>query len=742
MKAIFLAVLLAGCGDPDSDELPRTVATVHWVRGDLQLGDEPLGDLGRASPGTDITTGAGGLARVQLDWGPALLVDGGSSVSVSNPDERHIALTGGRVFLDAQRGAATVATEDASVRTLGGSLSARLRGDTLEVYVVSGEAAYRLGEVSGTAAAGQRVLLGEGEARIEDAILWSDWTGGLARAGGRATRSRGVGVLEARVPGEPGRAHWPLVIRRLDVRLRVVGDLAITEVDQVFFNPASETVEGRYRLSVPRTAVLQRFAVDRNGQLVDGYLREKAQARQAYEQQVYRGSTDDPALLEWDAPGAYRARIYPIGAGETRRIVVRYAEWLNSTDRGTRRYRYPLGSASVVVQEFSFQADLGEARTHQLRVGMEAEVTPGQVRVRRSDFRPTADLWLELIESGAPLQRAWTAAHSPPLRDPNARAVPAEADENDYWYLPLRLTETLLGVEELPAGIDIVVVTDVSAGTDRSHLELGSTVVEALASHLGEDDRIAVVTSDLTIRSLEAGGPALGPTSDERLSELLYGLARAPGGGATDLGAALGAAAGLLDPSRRGAVVYVGDGAPTVGELGAEGLLDHFARLPNPARLYAVGVGDDANLELLSALTAGGGLALRVQERSAAAGAALDVLAHAGRPLAQRVTVDVGTGVDHVFPRRPVDVVLGEVLPVSGRIQGSIPSEVTVRGELLGEPFETTISVTTGDAASATDLRLRWASERLRELLLQRASREEIADLGTRYGLITPFVHG
>ena len=88
------------------------------------------------------------------------------------------------------------------------------------------------------------------------------------------------------------------------------------------------------------------------------------------------------------------------------------------------------------------------------------------------------------------------------------------------------------------------------------------------------------------------------------------------------------AAAELLDPTRNGAVIYVGDGAPTVGELGADGLLTRMARLPTPVRLYAVGVGANANLDLLETLTHGGGLALRVEERSAAADAALEILAH------------------------------------------------------------------------------------------------------------------
>lgn len=244
-----------------------------------------------------------------------------------------------------------------------------------------------------------------------------------------------------------------------------------------------------------------------------------------------------------------------------------------------------------------------------------------------------------------------------------------------------------------------MIVADISAATDRSQLELGRSVVESLVSHLGTDDRVAIVTSNLTIRPVAGEEAAqLGPASPERLESLLDGLARAPAGGATDLGAAIAAAAELLNPARNGAVVYVGDGAPTVGELGAEGLMRRMDRLPNPVRLYGVAVGAQANINLLAALTRGGGLALRVEDRSAAAEAALRVLAHAGRPLAQRVTVDVGAGIDNAFPRGPVDVVLGEVLSVVGRVRGTPPSTVTVTGTIAGQEFTEELRVQTINA--------------------------------------------
>ncbi len=633
-------------------------------------------------------------------------------------------------------------TPHGTLRAPDASFSIEPAGDALALYVIRGEVSWTAGEARGVASAGERLTLSGEGANAEPARLWVDWTGGLARPGpSDASAPEGVGMLEARVPDEVGLARWPLTIRRLDVRVRVEGDLAVTEVDQLFFNPASETVEGLYRVRVPEDAVLQRFAVDRQDRLVDGYVRERAQARQAYEQQVYRGSTEDPALLEWDAPGSYRARIYPIQPGETRRIVIRYAEWLRPPASGAPRlYRYPMGGGAHPphIQELSISADVSESGAQRVRAGMGAQVERGAVRIRRSDFRPRADFWMELVGGEGEVQRAWTAAHEPPPRAPDAPAMPKEADEHDYFYLPLVLPAALASAEQAP-GIDLVILEDVSAATDRSHLELGRSVAESLAAHLDERDRVAIVSSDLRIRSVDGERPALVEASRENVESLLDGLARVPAGGASDLGQALEDAAALLDPARPSAIVYVGDGAPTVGELRADGLLDRIARLPNPVRIYGVAVGSDANVELLEAITRGGGLALRVEERAQAADAALRLLAHTERQVAHHVEVVLGDGIENAYPRRPMDAVIGEVFPVVGRVRGDLPASVTVRGNIAGHDFEQTIPIEVAETDASTDLRLRWAGERLHQLLLEGAGREEVVELGTRYGLITPF---
>jgi Ca-activated chloride channel family protein len=738
----FVFALLCACGS-GPEGVALTAATVEPVRRSVTLDEQRVDVLERVGIGQSIITDASGFAKLTLDAGPRLLL--GRDASVKLVDTAAIELGRGPVFVEVE-GSDRIDLESGHASfTLGDAGASFTVSDAaLVVYVLRGEVSYRTADARGVVRAGEELTLGAGVPAIAPAVLWNDWTGGYARPGpGDESGARGFGVLEARVPDEIGRARWPLVVRRLDVNVRIVGDLAITEVDEVFFNPASETVEGLYRVEVPESAVLQRFAVDRNGRLVDGYVREKAQAQQAYEAQVYRGSTDDPALLEWDAPGSYRARIYPIGAGETRRIVIRYAEWLGrARSDGPRLYRYPMGGGVGVpqIQEFSLVADVTQAGEATVRAGFGAEVESGVVQLRRSDFLPHSDFWLELDDASAPEGlHAARADHVPPPRDPTSRAIPNEADERDYYYVPIVLPASVLPEGRGAGPIDLVIVADVSAATDRPHLELGRAMVEALAAQLRPEDRVAIVTSDLTIRPVGEGTAELTAATLDALSPLLEGLARAPAGGGTDLAATLTAAAGLLDPARGGAVVYVGDGAPTVGELGSEGLLASLERLPNPTRFYAIGIGSEANLDLLETITRGGGLAMRVDERTDAARAAMRIVSHAERPLAHRVTVELGAGIDNVFPRRPVDVVIGDVLPVSGRIADEPPAQIVVKGEVYGEPFEIELPVTTIESEDAIDLRLRWAGERLRELLLDGASREEIAELGTRYGLITPF---
>ena len=104
-------------------------------------------------------------------------------------------------------------------------------------------------------------------------------------------------------------------------------------------------------MHLPEGAILSRFAIDRRGRFVDGYVKERETAQRDYQAQVYEGSTKDPALLEWEAPGSYKARLYPLPPGSSRRVLLHLQRVADAARRRLcqRAYRFPMaGSAGAV----------------------------------------------------------------------------------------------------------------------------------------------------------------------------------------------------------------------------------------------------------------------------------------------------------------------------------------------------------------------------------------------------------
>jgi len=713
---------------------PATTAEVEVLRPSVTLGGRAIAGTERVGGGGEVAVGEGGRAWLRHDNTLRLLIDGSAKGTQLVVEDDGVKLTSGRVFAEAQA-PARLHVGDVTLDVRTGAFELR-QGDGVHLYVARGVVAWSRSDGSKAEIhAGEEAVFAAGAPKVSAAVLWDDWTGGLGWPEAGGPPRRGFGEIGARKPGSLGEARFPLAITRLEVRARIEDDEAVTRVVQTFFNPASDTLEGLYRVRIPEGAILRRFAIDRDGRWADGYVKERETARKQYQAQVYEGSTLDPALLEWEAPGSFRARIYPIPAGATRKILVEYSEWLTpSGPDSTRSYRYPMaggGSDVPLLEELDVEIDAAQAGAKTLRAGLSARIEGQKVILARTDFRPTSDFVVDLVgpARSAKAARGYRAQH---------RVMGRITRGEDDYYL-LRVVPLLREAVTERAPLDVIVLTDVSAGTDATHLQLARTTVEALLRHLDAKDRVAVLGADLELRRPGAGKPELVSAARASLDTMLDGLARQGVGGATDLGAVLTAAAAMLDPTRRGVVIYVGDAMPTVGELDLKTLRERLDRLPAPLRLYGVAIGDESDLGLLESLTAGAGLSLRVGDRGAAAGAALRIIGHAQRRAVDRVTVDLGSGLDRVYPRRAVTVVEGEALEVLGRVRAGVPKSVTLTGHLFGKPWTGTWEVDTHNVGVDDDLRLRWASERLRQLLADGASAEEVAELGTRQNLITPF---
>ena len=118
----------------------------------------------------------------------------------------------------------------------------------------------------------------------------------------------------------------PLEVRYHHVTAKVTGRVAVTEVDQVFFNPTGSRLEGTYLFPVPKGAQIDRFSMDVNGKMTDAELLDAAKARGIYDEIVRK--MRDPALLEYLGQGLFKVRIFPIEPRSEKRVRLRYTELL------------------------------------------------------------------------------------------------------------------------------------------------------------------------------------------------------------------------------------------------------------------------------------------------------------------------------------------------------------------------------------------------------------------------------
>jgi Ca-activated chloride channel family protein len=713
----------------------------------------------RLVDGESVKVGAEGLAWLRRDGGATLLVRGPAELVVRADA---IELAAGRVFIDTPARLTTeIVTPSGPLHLANVRASVDVGKDATEVYVLAGEV--RTDRSDARARAGERLVLSgagkEGKATTAPVVAWDDWTGGLATTDRSAEPAPfGVGTVGARRAGDQGLPRFALAIHELDVRVRIEQDLAITEVSEVFFNPSSETVEGVYRFRTPEGAVLQRFGVDRDGAIMWGRVKEKQAAAAQYQAHVYQGSTEDPALLEWDAPGVYRARLYPIGPGETRRVVVTYAEWLGRTGpkRDRRLYVYPMAAEGAEeslphIEELYATIDLGRAGAKDVRAGMAGVRDGDTLVVRDHDLVPRADLAIELFDEGVSDAQGYRAAHAVDVETlpaaERAEAMRRARTEADYVLVPFTMggdppyppaqpvPGDAGGTSPPPAGLDLAIVVDTSAATDPAALSIARAATGALLAHLGKDDRAVVWAGDATLRPIVAGKDKLAALDEAQKRAVLTALAATPRGGATDLGAMLSEAAASLDPSpaRRGAVVYIGDGAPTVGELSLVDLRDKLAKQPRPVRVFGLGVGDAADMAILAGL-ARGAFAERLGDANAAARAALRLLEIAERPARLGASIDLGPTVERVYPRDLGALVEGEPALVVGRLTGAPPTSLAVK--TAGGSSSHALRLRSIDDRG--DLSRRWANGRLAQMIDEGVGRAAMVDLGTRHGIITP----
>ena len=600
-----------------------------------------------------------------------------------------------------------------------------------------------------------------------------------------------VGVLiPANLGDEPNPAA--LSIKRMDVTVRIDHLHARVDIKSIFENHTANQVEGRYVLPLGERAAVEDFSVWQNEERLVGVIVEKQKGKRLFEE-ITRQNLD-PGLAESDDDKSrshdFVIRVAPIPAYGTARVEVTLSEDLTVTSNGVlftlpwqpRRY----GKQRVGELHVDIAAD-GPFPLARVLVKPEGKLrwttapTPGSTRFAgrfdEKNIELGADLTLEMALAPSPIHAEALAYRDPlptlPASGPKTSHAGLETGRMDLSpfgdgtvYRDPRgyfLVRALFGLGSSPpsanrAPRDVVILLDTSLSMQWEKLERSFAALEYFLGRLDPKDRFDVVTFNDEVRSFK---PDLAAASSTEVRGALDFIRNSYLAGGTDLGGALAAGLGLAAKAPRpGAerfVVLISDGNPTLGEIGYKKLGEQFAAANQPkgaaspvARLFVLGVGDDAATVLLGRLAgAGDGFFAWAREGSDVDFKLRTFFDKLGQSSLRDVALSIAqlAGIEQVYPQVRPSVFEGSDATFFGRYKKPGSGVATIAGTSEGKPLAETIQVALPERDPARPWVARgWARYRIDDLLDQIAvegEREgwvkEVIALAREFHFVTPY---
>ena len=540
----------------------------------------------------------------------------------------------------------------------------------------------------------------------------------------------------------------PLPMQQLDIKYHHVTvtidqQVAVTHVDQVFYNPNDWTVEGTYVFPIPADAAVTNFTLWVDGKPVQGEVLDAEQAREKYEEIVR--TMRDPALLEYAGRGAVQASIFPIPPRGERRIELEYTQALTA-EGGLVKYIYPLNtekfsarpleSVSVSVELRSDQPVRAVySSSHEIAVSRQDErhVTAGY---EAENVRPDTDfaLFYSLGES--------QAFHLLTYRDP---ADPADADG---FFLALLAPQA--DVSQQVQAKDLILVLDRSGSMEGEKFIQAQEALRFILRHLNAEDRFNLIAFSTGLETYQTG---LRPASEA--SAALAWVDRLSAQGSTDINRALLEAAAMSDRERPTYLIFLTDGLPTEGVVESGRILSNFAEAASPdLRLFAFGVGYDVDTYLLDSLSqAHHGMSTYVTPGERLDEVLSAFYARISTPVLTSLELDFGLlAVYDLYPQPLPDLFAGSQILAVGRYRQGGVADVVLSGVVNGslQTFRFPEQVFTADSRGETgplaSLPRLWATRKIGYLLNKvrldgpdPETIDQIVKLSIRYGIVTPY---
>jgi Ca-activated chloride channel family protein len=533
----------------------------------------------------------------------------------------------------------------------------------------------------------------------------------------------------------------PLEVSYHHVAAKIDGQICTTTVDEEFFNPNAQTLEGTYLFPIPKSAQIDKFTMEIGGKETTAELLPADKARAIYEDIVRQEK--DPALLEYADRGLFRVHVYPIEGNSHKRVRITYSEVLKM-DAGLVSYTYPLNTekfSSAPIRDVSVSVELKSDQpitsiyspTHSVEIKRDGSLH-ATVGYETKDARPDTDFQLFF---------------APEKRDIALNLIPYRVGDHDGYFMLLATPNLDAKAKRIPKDVTFVLDTSGSMADDDKLVQAKKALTFCLAN-LNPEDRFEVIHFATEPEALFG---SLTPADDgavKKAEDFVKGLTPTDG---TAIDDALKQAVALrpAKSERPYVVVFLTDGEPTVGETRDDVIVaDTDKAAADGTRIFCFGLGTDVNAHLLDRIADN----TRATSDYVLPNEDIEVkvsnfFAKIREPVLSNVTLTFPDGVhaSKMYPQALPDLFKGEQLVLCGRYSGDGSGNCIIQGDADGvkQTFSVPVTFPKEDLGQPFVPRL-WASRRVAYLLDQIRMhgenpelKDEVSDIAREFGLVTPY---
>ena len=554
-----------------------------------------------------------------------------------------------------------------------------------------------------------------------------------AKAAGTSEPSQGTLLLRE---ASNGKTAAPLLDTR--VHMDVSGMVARIQVRQRFVNPTAEWREGVYVFPLPDKAAVDHLTMHIGERVIEGQIKERAEARRTYENAKSEGRRT--TLVEQERPNMFTTNVANIGPGEEIVVALEYEETLRY-DNGSFHLRFPLAITPRYIpgERIGGTDDNSGGTLSNQQVADADRITPPYVTSSEGTLNPVS-IAIDL-NAGFALSKLASSYHAinieerpgnryrinlaseqvPAARDfelvwtPDVGAAPAaalftETKGGKTYALLMALPPTGPTALTTRPPREITYIIDTSGSMEGVSIAQAREALVMALDRLQPGDSFNIIEFNSTSTPLFSAPMPLDETTLAQAKRFVRGL-RARGG--TEMLPALRIAlAGDARSTLMRQVVFLTDGA--VGN--EDEILRFLHDKMGDRRLFTIGIGPSPNTFFLTkAAQFGRGTFTFIGDVREVAEKMTALFRKLENPALTDITIDWPGGAD-AWPKLVPDLYAGEPVIVTAQFPaGTLQGNVIISAKRAGADWQALLPVVGG--APESGVAVLWARAKINALM-------------------------